>query len=138
VECEDEVRKAMARGFEVVRAQVSVPGRDFDLRDSGRCRGTAAKWGGMDRMPPVEGNWEPLKYLRIVPRLMEHLRSTVGDTVEIIHDAHQRLTPQEAARLGKELEPYHLFFLRTRCARSGRTACASSGSTPRRRSRSAN
>jgi mannonate dehydratase len=29
----------------------------------------------------------------------------------LLHDAHHRLTPIEAARLGKELEPYHLFWL---------------------------
>jgi mannonate dehydratase len=28
-----------------------------------------------------------------------------------LHDVHHRLTPIEAARLGKELEPYHLFWL---------------------------
>jgi mannonate dehydratase len=28
-----------------------------------------------------------------------------------LHDAHHRLTPIEAARLGKALEPYHLFWL---------------------------
>jgi L-alanine-DL-glutamate epimerase-like enolase superfamily enzyme len=27
------------------------------------------------------------------------------------HDVHHRLTPIEAARLGKSLEPYHLFWL---------------------------
>ena len=29
----------------------------------------------------------------------------------MLHDAHHRLTPIEAARLGKELEPCHLFWL---------------------------
>jgi mannonate dehydratase len=28
-----------------------------------------------------------------------------------LHDAHHRLTPIEAARLGKSLEPYHMFWL---------------------------
>jgi mannonate dehydratase len=34
-----------------------------------------------------------------------------GDDVHLLHDAHHRLTPIEAARLGKSLEPYHLFWL---------------------------
>jgi mannonate dehydratase len=31
--------------------------------------------------------------------------------VKLLHDAHHRLTPIEAARLGKDLEPYRLFWL---------------------------
>ncbi|MBC7804520.1 MAG: D-galactonate dehydratase family protein [Akkermansiaceae bacterium] len=111
VECEDAVRRAMSQGFAVVRAQVAVPGATATYGIQGAAEATTAQWGATGGLTPIEGNWEPLQYLRVVPRLLEHLRSTVGDAVEIIHDAHQRLTPQEAARLGKELEPYHLFFL---------------------------
>ncbi len=31
--------------------------------------------------------------------------------MHLLHDVHHRLTPIEAARLGKELEPYHLFWM---------------------------
>ena len=31
--------------------------------------------------------------------------------MHLLHDVHHRLTPIEAARLGKSLEPYHLFWL---------------------------
>ena len=37
-------------------------------------------------------------------------RSSVP-SVHLLHDVHHRLTPIEAARLGKELEPYRLFWL---------------------------
>ena len=33
----------------------------------------------------------------------------------LLHDVHHRLTPIEAARLGKALEPYHLFWLEDPC-----------------------
>ena len=39
------------------------------------------------------------------------LRKEFGPDIHLLHDAHHRLTPIEAARLGKELEPYHLFWL---------------------------
>ncbi len=55
--------------------------------------------------------WEPARYLRAVPKLFEHLRSTVGDEVELLHDVHERLNPNQAINLCKELEKYHLFFL---------------------------
>jgi L-alanine-DL-glutamate epimerase-like enolase superfamily enzyme len=35
----------------------------------------------------------------------------VGFGPHLLHDAHHRLTPIEAARLGKELEPFSLFWL---------------------------
>jgi len=35
----------------------------------------------------------------------------VGWDVHLLHDVHHRLTPIEAARLGKDLEPYRLFWL---------------------------
>jgi mannonate dehydratase len=39
------------------------------------------------------------------------LRKEFGDELHLLHDAHHRLTPIEAARLGKSLEPFHLFWL---------------------------
>ncbi len=61
-------------------------------------------------MPQVE-TWEPGPYLRTIPRLFAHLRDKLGEEVELFHDVHERLTPIQAARLARELEPYHLFFL---------------------------
>jgi mannonate dehydratase len=39
------------------------------------------------------------------------IRNKFGEEILLLHDAHHRLTPIEAARLGRELEPYHLFWL---------------------------
>ncbi len=60
---------------------------------------------------PHECQWSTEKYLNYVPKLFKTLRETYGDEPHFLHDAHHRLTPIEAARLGKELEPYHLFWL---------------------------
>jgi mannonate dehydratase len=46
-----------------------------------------------------------------VPRLFARLRDELGDSVELLHDVHDRLTPIQVAQLAKELEPFHLFFL---------------------------
>jgi mannonate dehydratase len=55
--------------------------------------------------------WEPARYVRTIPKLFEHLRATVGDDVELLHDVHERITPSQAIQLCKELEKYRLFFL---------------------------
>jgi len=43
--------------------------------------------------------------------MFRRIRDQYGNDPHILHDCHHRLTPIEAARLGKEIEPYHLFWL---------------------------
>jgi mannonate dehydratase len=57
------------------------------------------------------GLWEPAPYVRLVPRLFEHLRRQIGDDVEFLHDVHERVPPILAMQLARDLEPYKLFFL---------------------------
>jgi mannonate dehydratase len=49
--------------------------------------------------------------MNFVPTLFERVRREFGPDVHFLHDVHHRLTPIEAARVGKSLEPYHLFWL---------------------------
>ena len=60
---------------------------------------------------PLESVWSTERYLDFVPPLFERLRREFGFDVHLLHDVHHRLTPIEAARLGKSLEPYRLFWL---------------------------
>jgi mannonate dehydratase len=109
-EVEDQVRAAQARGFKAIRVQVAIPGSVGTYGVAGAQEAATATWGDGGALPAVE-RWEPAAYLRSIPRLFEHLRMALGDEVELLHDVHERLTPIQAARLAKELEPYHLFFL---------------------------
>ena len=59
----------------------------------------------------TENLWSSELYLEFVPKLFERLRREFGTALHLLHDAHHRLTPIEAARLGKSLEAYHLFWL---------------------------
>jgi mannonate dehydratase len=43
--------------------------------------------------------------------MFEHLRTRLGDEVELLHDVHERVPPIQAIGLAKELEQFHLFFL---------------------------
>jgi mannonate dehydratase len=49
--------------------------------------------------------------MRSTPELFERLRNDHGDDIELLHDVHHRLTPIEAARLARDLEPCRLFWL---------------------------
>lgn len=94
-------------GYKAIRAQSGIPGL-AGTYGVGR--------GGMYYEPaekdaPPENRWSSEHYLNFVPQLFSRLRKEFGSEIHLLHDAHHRLTPIEAARLGKELEPYHLFWL---------------------------
>ncbi|HEY8599093.1 MAG TPA: enolase C-terminal domain-like protein, partial [Thermomicrobiales bacterium] len=59
----------------------------------------------------TQDSWEPGPYARLVPKLFEHLRATVGWEIELLHDIHERIPPITAIGMAKELEQYKLFFL---------------------------
>ena len=46
-----------------------------------------------------------------MPKLFARVREAFGEELHLLHDCHHRLTPIEAGRLGKELEPFHLFWM---------------------------
>src|SRR3546814_17034256 len=55
---------------------------------------------------PTENVWNTSKYLRVVPELFKAAREALGWDVHLLHDIHHRLTPIEAGRRGRDLEPY--------------------------------
>jgi mannonate dehydratase len=107
---EDTVRAAaryVELGYRAIRAQAGVPGLAATY---GVGRGDLYYEPAEPGLPP-ESRWSTEHYLASVPRLFERLRAELGPEVHLLHDVHHRLTPIEAARLGKALEPYHLFWL---------------------------
>ncbi len=103
----DSVQKHVAEGYLAVRAQAGVPGlaATYGVPKDGKAYEPAGR--GL----PVETVWSTEKYLRFAPRLMEAARAAVGEDVHLLHDVHHRLTPIQAARLGKALEPFDLFWM---------------------------
>jgi mannonate dehydratase len=107
-EVENSARKAMESGYRHVRVQVSVPG----LATYG-ARGAAGGSEQDEAVGPTNPRaiWEPAAYARMLPKLFEHLRSKLGDEVELLHDVHERVTLYQGIQLCKDLEKYKLFFL---------------------------
>jgi len=48
---------------------------------------------------PVENRWSTRKYLASTPAVFEAARAALGWDIDLLHDAHHRLTPIEAAQL---------------------------------------
>jgi mannonate dehydratase len=103
----DEVGKYLERGYLAIRAQSGIPGMASTY---GVGRGKLYYEPAEKGLPP-ENVWSTEKYLLHVPKLFEAIRVKYGHDLHLLHDAHHRLTPIEAARLGQSLEPYHLFWL---------------------------
>jgi mannonate dehydratase len=106
-ETADEVGKYKDMGYLAVRAQSGVPG----LPSTYGVAKDKLFYEPAEKGPPPENVWSTEKYLLHVPKLFEALRLKFSDEIHLLHDVHHRLTPIEAARLGKNLEPYHLFWL---------------------------
>ena len=107
------IRNLLDDGFRAIRVQTGVPGlakvygvgtdqkagQRYDYEPAGR---SAA---------PVEEGWDTSMYLRHIPTVFEAVRAEFGAALPLLHDAHHRLTPNQAAQLGRSLEPYDLFWL---------------------------
>jgi len=97
-EVEENVRAFMEQGYRYIRCQMGgYGGRGHLIRSP------------ENALPGAY--YDPAAYFRSVVRLFEHVRSRIGQEVELLHDIHERLVPIEAVRLAKALEPYRLFFL---------------------------
>lgn len=104
----ERVHQEVENGYKAVRVQSGIPGMD---RIYGVAAGDAAYEPAIRDTLPSEESWSTEKYLNFIPGLFMRLRDTFGTDLHLLHDSHHRLTPVEAARLGKELEPFHLFWL---------------------------
>jgi mannonate dehydratase len=102
----DEVGRFLDRGYRAVRVQVGVPGLE---KVYGVAAGRYEPAAAGER--PEEEIWSTPKYLNFVPDLFAAVRERHGYGFHLLHDVHHRLTPIEAARLGKAVEPYSLFWL---------------------------
>jgi mannonate dehydratase len=107
------IRNHLDEGFKAIRVQTGVPGLGqvygvatdqtpgarYDYEPAGR--GVA----------PTEEEWDSRAYLRHIPTIFAAVREEFGYDLPLLHDGHHRLTPNQAAILGKSLEPYDLFWL---------------------------
>jgi mannonate dehydratase len=107
----DDALRAVERyrelGYQAIRVQSGIPG----LEDTyGVGRGDLYYEPAEPGLPP-EQRWDTERYLDYVPKLFERVRAEFGPEPSFLHDSHHRLTPIEAAQLGKNLEPYRLLWL---------------------------
>jgi mannonate dehydratase len=103
----DNALRYQGEGYKAVRIQSGVPG----LPSTYGVSKDRYFYEPADGAVPTENLWSTSKYMRSVPPLFEAARDKLGWDVHLLHDIHHRLTPIEAGRLGRDLEPYRPFWL---------------------------
>jgi len=103
----EAARHYIGLGYKAVRLQCGVPG----LPSTYGVSKDKMFYEPADADLPTENVWSTSRYMRVVPELFAAAREKLGWDVHLLHDAHHRLTPIEAGRLGKDLEPYRPFWM---------------------------
>ena len=94
----DNIRTYQAQGYRYFRVQLGIYGgiaQDMIKPDGA----------------PGGAYFDPKAYMRDTLRLMEYVRTELGNEIELLHDVHERLAPIEAVQFAKDVEPFKLFFL---------------------------
>ncbi len=96
-------KEYMAQGFRNIRVQVGIPG----------LAGYSAPHGEGGHFKPLHNKplFEPAYDMRRALKLLEVCRQELGEEVGLLHDMHERLTPNEAVLFCKEAEKFDMFFL---------------------------
>jgi len=96
-------KKYMADGFRNVRVQVGIPGM----------AGYGSATGGSANLKPLHDGpfFEPAYDMRRALKLLETCRKELGPEVGLLHDVHERLTPNEAVLFCKRAEEFDMFFV---------------------------
>jgi mannonate dehydratase len=102
-ELEDRVKRYMDEGFRYIRIQLGMYGAmqlstDPYFRDAG--------FGG-----ERDSHMDSWPYIKSTPQMFEHIRTTCGEDIELLHDIHERIDPIDAINMVKELAQYRPFFI---------------------------
>ncbi|ABS03612.1 D-mannonate dehydratase ManD [Kineococcus radiotolerans] len=102
----EDVARFQAKGYQAIRAQAAVPGLagSYGVRKGEIYEPAATSL-------PDEQPWDTRAYLRFAPDCLRAVREEFGFDFHLLHDVHHRLTPTEAARLGKQFEELDLFWM---------------------------
>ncbi|OYC96069.1 D-mannonate dehydratase ManD [Microbacterium sp. Yaish 1] len=114
----DAVSAYVDAGVTAVRVQTGIPGlgqiygvasnkpgAKYDYEPAKRAA------DGSSAARPAEEAWDTRKYLAHMPGVFSRLREDFGTDLRILHDGHHRMSPIEAARFARDVEPYDLFWL---------------------------
>ena len=122
-EIENQIREFNEAGYHYIRVQIGTPGYQSygaGTNNSGPREGPRIITNRIERPTTTDsrelisnppGIFEPSPYIRSAIGLFDHIRSTIGWEVELLHDVHERIPPIQGVGFAKDLERFKLFFL---------------------------
>ncbi len=99
----DDAEKLKEKGFRNIRIQMGGYGSTHLTKNP------AYKQHGFGY--PKDNTMDPQSYKRGVLEMFKLARKRFGDSIELLHDMHERLEPMDAIDLIKKLEQYRPFFI---------------------------
>jgi mannonate dehydratase len=99
----DSAKNYISQGFRNVRVQVGVPGME----------GYGAGGAGTTALAGLHAGaiFEPAYYIRRALKLFEECRKQLPEEIELLHDVHERVSPNQAVQFAKDAEKFKLFFM---------------------------
>jgi mannonate dehydratase len=99
----DQVKKYMADGFRYIRIQQGGYGSLFmaqqpDFKEAGFGKSS-------------DQFIDPRAYVLAMPKLFKEVRKACGEEIELLHDTHERVQPQDMINMCRRLEEYDPFFI---------------------------
>jgi len=98
----ENVQEYMEMGYKHVRIQMGGYGGVSDMKPDFKEAGFGSE---------NDGFMDQHAYLKGVPKMFETVRKVCGDRIELCHDIHERIQPNDAINLCRELEEYRPFFI---------------------------
>ena len=99
----ESAKAYISQGFRHVRVQVGVPG----MEGYGAGGQGTAPLAGLTPGPI----FEPAYYIRRAMKLFEECRKQLPEEIELLHDVHERVSPNQAVQFCKDAEKFKLFFV---------------------------
>ena len=115
-EVADNVKAFQEQGYRYIRIQMGGYGGKTNMAGFGIGNADTVSASDKDVLilpdnAPSGAYFDPRAYMRNMLNMMEHVRSEVGEKVELLHDVHERLGTINAVQFAKDVEPFKLFFL---------------------------
>ena len=112
------IREHLEQGYRAIRVQTGVPGLEaiYGVASNAVAAGNEGKRYDYEpaaarRAARPRRTGTPAPTCATCPTVFEAVRNEFGPELPLLHDGHHRMTPIQAAKLGKSLEPYDLFWL---------------------------